>query len=194
MGVAWHCQTVRIITRIGGHSQEIGAAVQLRPPAMIHMRNFVSGNCPIDTSATFCQTAPMSHLPRKFVAILMLLWLPLFSGNALAVSIAMQAMGSGCHAVVAQQGKPHHRPSTAQQHTQRFKLTADQDQSVDHQDQQNSASNNCGVCHLACCGYLAAASIEVTEAQPPARLFTFASTQFQSFTSAPLDPPPLARA
>lgn len=136
----------------------------------------------------------MFLLPRKFVAILVLLWLPLFSGNALAVSIVIQAMGGDCHTIVSQQGEPHlHCPPSAQQYAQRFQLAADQGQSTGYQEQQGSDSNSCGVCHLACCGYLATAPIEVTDIQLPVRLSTFVSTQFQSFTSAPLDPPPLAR-
>lgn len=137
----------------------------------------------------------MSHLPRKFVAILMLLWLPLFSGNALAVSMVMQAMGSGHHGAVAQQDEPHmHCPATAQQHTQHTRLAADQDRSAGHQDQQNSAGEDCGTCHFACGGYMATASAKVVEAQPLVRLFTSPSSQFQSVTLTPLDPPPLARA
>lgn len=132
----------------------------------------------------------MSHTVGKFIAVILAIWLPLFSGNALAVSVAMQqSMGGNHHSVVAQQGEPH-CASTVQQHTQH--VAADQDQSAGHQDQPGS--EDCGTCHLACGGYLAAASIEVMEAQPSAQMFTPLSTQFQSITSTPLDPPPLARA
>jgi hypothetical protein len=135
----------------------------------------------------------MSHTVGKFIAVILAIWLPLFSGNALAVSVAMQSMGGGHHSVVAQQGEPHTDcASTVQQHTQHARLAADQDQSAGHQEQP--AGEDCGTCHLACCGYMAAASIEVTDAQPSDRLFTPFSTQFQSITSTPLDPPPLARA
>jgi len=133
----------------------------------------------------------MSHAVGKFIAMILAIWLPLFSGNALAVSVAMQSMGGDHHSVVAQQGEPDaHCASTMQQH--HAQPAAHEDQSAGHQDQP--AGEDCGTCHLACCGYMAAASIEVMEAQPSARLFTLLSTQFQSITSTPLDPPPLARA
>ena len=134
----------------------------------------------------------MSHTIGKYIAVILAIWLPLFSGNALAVSVAMQKMGGDHHPVVVQQGEPGaHCVSTMQQHTHHAQPAADQDQSASHQDQP--AGEDCGTCHLVCCGYLAAASIEVMDAQPSDRLFTLLSTQFQSITSTPLDPPPLAR-
>lgn len=146
-----------------------------------------------DRTPGLCQATLMLHTVGKFIAVILAIWLPLFSGNALAVSVAMQSMGGGQHSVVAQQGEPDaHCASTVQQHTQHARLAADQDQSAGHQDQP--AGEDCGTCHLACCGYMAAASIEVMDAQPSDRLFTLLSTQFQSITSTPLDPPPLARA
>lgn len=154
---------------------------------------------------------PMFRATRKFIAVILAIWLPLFSGNALAVSVAMQAMRGDCHSTAAQQDELH-CASTMQQHAHHEQLAADQ--SADHpyqqnqgqqnqgqqnqgqqnQDQQNPAGEDCGTCHLACCGYMAAAPIEVMEAQPAAKLFTLLSTQFRSITSTPLDPPPLARA
>jgi ferredoxin len=143
----------------------------------------------------------MFRLPRKFVAVLLAVWLPLFSGNALAASIAMQSINGDCHTAVAQQVL--HRSqhvSASHQHMHHAQLAANQDQSPGHQEQQNSPNdiqnsscNNCGVCQLACSGYLAAVAINVAEAQLSVQSFTLSSTQFQSVTSAPLDPPPLAR-
>jgi len=133
----------------------------------------------------------MLRTTRKFIAVILAIWLPLFSGNALAVSVAMQSMHGDGHPAVTQQGTPH-CDSTVQQHAHHAQPAADQDQSAGHQGQP--AGDDCGTCHLACCGYMAAASIEVTDAQPSARLFTPLSTQFQSITPIPLDPPPLARA
>jgi len=40
---------------------------------------------------------------------------------------------------------------------------------------------------------MATAPIEVMEAQPSVLLFLSVSSQFQSITPTPLDPPPLAR-
>lgn len=134
----------------------------------------------------------MSRTFGKFIAVILAIWLPLFSGNALAVSVAMQSMGGDCHSAAAQQDelKPH-CASTVQQHAHHEQLAADTELSAGHQDQP--AGEDCGTCHLACCGYLAAVSIEVMGAQPSALLYLPATAQFQSITSTPLDPPPLAR-
>ncbi len=132
---------------------------------------------------------PMFRATRKFIAVILAIWLPLFSGNALAMSVAMQAMRGDCHSTAAQQDELH-CASTVQQHAHHDQLAAEQDQSTSH---QGNAGDDCGTCHLACCGYLAAASIEVMGAQPSAMLYLPATAQFQSITSTPLDPPPLAR-
>jgi hypothetical protein len=131
----------------------------------------------------------MSRAFGKFIAVMLAIWLPLFSGNVLAVSIAMQSPGGDCHPAVAQQDEPH-CASTVQQRAHHDQLAADQEQSTG---QQNPAGEDCGTCHFACCGYLAAASVEVPGDQPSALLYLRVSAQFQSITSTPLDPPPLAR-
>jgi hypothetical protein len=126
----------------------------------------------------------MRHLSRKCVAVLLAVWLPLFSGNALAVSVAMQSVGGqsmsgGCHD--AMQTSPAHHDMSGHQH--------------DHQsNQQQSSHKDCGVCQLACCGYMAAATTGIAGVPLPAQSFIPVPTQFQSVTSAPLDPPPLVRA
>ncbi|MBY0576246.1 MAG: DUF2946 domain-containing protein [Gallionellaceae bacterium] len=130
---------------------------------------------------------------KKFVAVFLAIWLPLFSGNALAVSVAMQAMDSECPMVAQQDDHPWQQASVAHQHNQ-DQFAGNHDQQNSHPDQQNSPCENCGVCHLACSGYLAAVAIEVAELQPLAQSFAAFSVQFQSITPAPLDPPPLARA
>ena len=136
----------------------------------------------------------MSHTAGKFIAVILTIWLPLFSGNALAVSVAMQSMGGDHHSVVAQQGEPDaHCASTVQQNPHHVQFAAHEDQSAGHH-QDQPVGEDCGTCHLACCGYLAAASIEVMGAQPSAMLFLPTTAQFQSITSTLLDPPPLARA
>jgi hypothetical protein len=128
---------------------------------------------------------------KKFAVLLLAVWLPLFSGNALAVSVAMPTMGGDCCPTVAQQDEHRtHQVST----THQDQSAGDDIQCDDQQDQQSSTHGNCGVCQLACCGYMAAATIETTKAQPLAQLFTPVLTQFQSTTPTPLDHPPLARA
>ena len=136
----------------------------------------------------------MIHLPRKFVAVLLAIWLPLFSGNALAASIAMQSMSGDCH-VAMQTSAQNHDASMYQhmQHASQLQQSAQMHQSQQHF-QQHSGHNDCGVCQIACCGFLATVAIEIAEAQPLAQMFAPYTTQFQSVFSAPLVPPPLALA
>jgi len=141
---------------------------------------------------TFAMLSLMSRLSRKVVAVLLAIWLPLFSGYALADSIVMQNMRGDCH-MAQQVSPPSPHVSDLHQHMHHVQMSANKHQSAGQHDSQNSSCNNCGVCQLACSGYLAAVTIEVAEAQLLAQSFTPTSTQFQSFTTAPLDPPPLAR-
>jgi len=129
----------------------------------------------------------MLRVTGKFIAVILAVWLPVFGGNALAMSVTMQSAGADCHAAAAQQGEPR-CASGMQQHARH--AVADQDQSPTH---QGNAGDDCGACHLAGCGYLAAASVEVAGNQPSALVFLPVSAQFKSITSAPLDPPPLVR-
>jgi len=133
----------------------------------------------------------MLYSIRKFVAIFIAIWLPLFSGNVMAVSVAMQTMGSDCHSAAAQQDEHHMHQASAQQHSQ---SVADQDQSSCLHDQQDSGCGNSGICHLACSGYLATSSIKVVDVQLLAQSFVPSLIQFQSVALTLLDPPPLARA
>jgi hypothetical protein len=135
----------------------------------------------------------MFRLPKKFVAVLLAVWLPLFSGYALADSIVMQNMHGDCHGS-QQVSHPSQQVSDLHQHMHHVQLAANEHQSAGQQDSQGSTCNNCGVCQLACSGYLAAVTIDVVDAQPSSQSFTLFSKQFQSFTSAPLVPPPLALA
>jgi hypothetical protein len=135
----------------------------------------------------------MFRLSRKFVALLLAVWFPLFSGNALAASIFMQTTSGDCHTAQTGEHHTHHVP-TAHQHMQHMQLAANQAHATEHHGQQNLSHKNCGVCQLSCSGYLVTVAITVAEAQPSAMSFTLSTTQFQSITSAPLDPPPLARA
>lgn len=133
----------------------------------------------------------MFHLNKKFVAVLLAIWLPLFSGNALAASVALQMTSGDCHPAVAQPNEhPSSHLSTVSHHDQ---FAAGQDQPAGQHDQQDSFCKDCGVCHFACSGYLATVDIKVTEVQLLARAYATSSTQFQSYTSAPLDPPPFSR-
>lgn len=125
--------------------------------------------------------------------MLLAVWLPLFSGYALADSIVMQNMHGDCHGA-EQVSHPPRQVSDLHQHMHQVQLAASEHHSAGQHDSQNSTcNNNCGICQLACSGYLAAVTIDVVEAQPSSQTFTLFATQFQSVTTAPLDPPPLAR-
>lgn len=132
----------------------------------------------------------MSRPIKKFVAVFVAVWLPLFSGNVLAVSVAMRTMCSDCQPVVGQQEEHHTHHVSIAQH---FQFAANQDQSSSLHDQQGSDCGNSGICHLACSGFLATESIEMAQFQPLTLPFAPSSTQFQSVALTPLDPPPLAR-
>ena len=127
----------------------------------------------------------MSKLTRKFIAVLMLLWLPLSSGSALAASISMQLQRGGCSETAAMQSMAHEDMAAHHQHHEQAPATTDT---------QDSACNDCGVCHLACTGYLAVPSVEMVAAQTAALESTPYLVDFHSHTSAPLVPPPLVHA
>lgn len=127
----------------------------------------------------------MDRSSRKFIAVLMLLWLPLFSGSALAASVAMQLRHGGCHEVAASQAMSHEDMGGHHQHHSATPAAADE---------QPPACSSCGLCHLAGTGYLAVPGAELVTVQAAAREVTPYLVVFHSFTSAPLVPPPLARA
>jgi len=120
----------------------------------------------------------------------MAIWLPFFSGSALAASVAMQTVRGDCSTAVSQSVDHLYQHSgILEQH----------DDHAAHngamQDGQHDAScKNCGVCHIACCAYLAAIDVSVNVLLPLIRSYVSSPTQFQSITFAPLDPPPLVRA
>jgi hypothetical protein len=129
----------------------------------------------------------MSRLTRKFVAILMLLWLPVFSGSALAASVSMQLPSSHCHdesmQMMSDMDMADMDMSAMQHHNE-----------MPAADEQNPSCSACGVCHLACTGYLAVPGVTAVAVQTSAREATPYLVIFHSFTSAPLVPPPLVRA
>lgn len=146
----------------------------------------------------------MSQSTRKFIAILLALWLPLFSGSVLAASVSMQLHTGQLHT-----GQPHteqmhsgqafndavpmmqmqHGDSCAQQHTASSD-TQHHAASHDHHDNECTA---CGVCHLACSGYLAVSDLSGLTQQQPDEAVAVYLLSFNSTTSLPLLPPPLAR-
>ncbi len=131
----------------------------------------------------------MSHLFRKFVAVLMLLWLPLFSGSALAATVSMQAQHGACHE--AAMPEMHHADADDHQH-HHAEASPAQDETASND--QGSSCNSCGICHLACSGYLAVPGVGAVAAQIAEQPVTPYHVAFRSITSTPLLPPPLVRA
>ena len=84
--------------------------------------------------------------------------------------------------------------SSMHQHTQNVNPGADLNQTAQTDEQQNSSCNNHSVCHFACIGYLATGVLEIQNDQSLSLTYLPFSSQFQSVTSIPLLPPPLARA
>lgn len=126
----------------------------------------------------FAKLFAMSHLTRQFIAILMLLWLPLSSGSALAASLSMQSKPGHCHEMMTHDMQ--HHDMAGHHHVQ-----------PTHE--QGASSNTCGACHLACCAYLAAPAAKLLPLPLPTQEYTPLLVSFDSITTAPLLPPPLVR-
>ena len=131
----------------------------------------------------------MSRLVKKFIAVLLAVWLPLFVGNALAESVVMQSKGGSCHTTAAPQNVQHaHHLSSALQHADHDGMTSSQN------DPQNSSCNSHAICHLACCGYVAGSVFRVVAEQQTNRAITPYLVASYTLTLPLFDPPPLARA
>ena len=133
---------------------------------------------------------------KQFIAVLMAVWLPLFSGSALATAVPMQMTRGDCHPVAAQTDEHvlHHDTFLHHHASQHNDQTASSQGHADgQQDQQNSSCKNCSVCHFACSGYLVTAAIDASEILLSSQKYHASPVLFQSYSSAPLDPPPLSR-
>jgi hypothetical protein len=126
---------------------------------------------------------------KKFIALLLAVWLPLFSGYALADSVVMQNMRGGCH--VGQQITHSMQHNSAS----RLYMQAVHGQQANglHHGHPPICNDNCGLCQLACSGYFSAQATGIAEFESSSQVFSIVSTEFQSVTIALLDPPPLAR-
>jgi len=126
---------------------------------------------------------------RKFISVLLVLWLPLLSGNALATSITMQFKGSDCDSALNGKSKTYSSQIVSKMHHRHADFLSPQDHLLEHK----QVNKECGKCVLACCGYVPASVVTVTKMKLPAVKLEPADAQFQSITSIPLDPPPLVR-
>lgn len=127
----------------------------------------------------------MNRLTRKFIAVLMLVWLPIATGSALAASISMQMPKADCHEAAMQ--TMSHDGMAGHHHMHHHEMPAPAEK-------HGASCNTCGVCHLACTGYLAVPGVTAATVQIAARETTPYAVFFQSVTFVPLLPPPLVRA
>ena len=139
----------------------------------------------IDYRTPLRHTTRMIHSTKKFVAVLMLLWLPIFTGSALAASVSMQLQQGGCHDSAMAETMTHEDMGMGEHHMHHGQAPVDK---------HNPSCSNCGVCHLACTAYLAVTGVAVTSFDASALESTPYLVVFHSHTSAPLVPPPLGRA
>lgn len=152
----------------------------------------------IDRESKFCQAAPMFRPFQKLIVVLLALWLPLFTGNALAMSIVMQSPGKACHESMTLQtvhhAASHHHMNLAGDISGDMPGDLASGQQPAHSAEQgHSTDKNCGICHLACCSYLATVTSEILPLLPVGQQFALSAVRFQSISIAPLDPPPLVR-
>lgn len=133
----------------------------------------------------------MSHSTQKFIAVLFAIWLPLFSGSVMAAAVSMQLQRGSCHEAAAMQEMRHGDDGKHQHH--HTASSAAHHETASH-DPQGSPCSACGVCHLACSGYLAVSGLEASAVQQTDGSVTPYLLSFHSITSTPLVPPPLARA
>lgn len=123
---------------------------------------------------------------RKFIAVLLAVWLPLFSSNMLAMTVSIPG-GEASHASVVKSDLAHasslHHPTVAMDHC------AAQDESTSSHTQSDTGCKHPAACQLA----VAAGQINI-ELPVSALHATPYLTLFQSQSVVPLDPPPLARA
>lgn len=123
---------------------------------------------------------------RKFVAVLMLLWLPLFGTSAVAASVSMQMQHGTCRD--AELPNLHGDADVHQHHHA--------DDGMDQQNQiaedEGTHCDSCGVCHFACSSYLAAPIVVSPGIPASGQSATPYLVFYASVISVPLLPPPLA--
>jgi hypothetical protein len=128
----------------------------------------------------------MSKPIRKFIAVFMLLWLPLTSGSALAASLAMQLQQGECHESAEMMTMSH---DDMMDHD----MMQHDHEAMQASDDGDASCASCSVCHMACTAYLDAPMVAMQLVETGSQAVSSISKTFVSHLSAPLDPPPLAR-
>lgn len=109
----------------------------------------------------------------------MLLWLPLSGSNALAMSLSMQVQ-PGDTADVSMEDMHHHDMAGC----------GEDQPAADGKTFHNSCAN----CQLACHAWVVTSTAVLPLLHMPSQQYLPLSVSFDSFSTAPLLPPPLARA
>ena len=119
----------------------------------------------------------------------MLLWLPVFTGSALAASVSMQLPQGECH------------DATMSHEAMSMDMAMDMDMANMNMDEHqpvpaehSPSCTDCGICHLACTGYLTFPGVSLTAMQTAVLEITPYLVVINSVSSVPLLPPPLVRA
>ncbi len=128
----------------------------------------------------------MSHALRKLFAVFLAIWLPLMSGAAVAESLAMQMSNDDCAKGSVEHGMSH--AELGAHHQSGGEMPASHDVAQNTTDNSCSA---CGVCHMACAGYLAAHDIADMTLQDINQALPAYLVSFYSVTITSLNPPPL---
>ena len=103
---------------------------------------------------------------KSVIALILAIWLPLLSGNEIAVALSMESC--------CQMHTVHKQSMATEQHA------------------GNMLCHACGFCHLAGTGYIAMSHTIPDISDAISLAPSFNSTEFSSITSPPLVPPPLA--
>lgn len=129
----------------------------------------------------------MPRLIKKFIAVFIALWLPLFSGNMMAMPVFMLNGGTVDHSVVAQHDSTH----ADSQHD----MAAVTGHCAMHDDSSDSGQpqSDTGCKHPAACQLVVAAGRVEIALLALSEFEASYTRSFESHSAAPLDPPPLAR-
>lgn len=143
----------------------------------------------LDRIAGLGETSHMSRLIKKFIAVFIALWLPLFSGNMMAMPVFMLNGGTVDHSVVAQHDStdadsPHHMAAA----TGHCAMHDDSDSSASGQSHPDTGCKHPAACQLV----VAAGQVEIALLALSEFEISYTDS-FESHSAAPLDPPPLAR-
>jgi len=128
------------------------------------------------------------HLSKRFFSVFLAIWLPLFSGYALADSIEVQNMAGSSHgeqhssqAILAYPGS-----HMSMNHVPMAGYTRHMNNS------HESSDSTCGgVCNIACSGFLVSMSMVLPEILSSIQPYIYSFSRFKSTTLNPLDRPPL---